>query len=100
MKTIRLMNLIMFGGGLLVAGSRSLAQNRRLLPNNPEQAWAEVEKVHEALRRPGEWEARKPTDEEVAKFQRQIRESARSFADKAREFIQRFPADENVGDAR
>lgn len=33
-------------------------------------------------------------------MQKQIREMAVSYADKAREFIKRFPTNENVGDAR
>jgi peroxiredoxin len=36
----------------------------------------------------------------VSEFQKQIHQTAVSFADKAREFIERFPSNENVGDAR
>jgi thiol-disulfide isomerase/thioredoxin len=71
-----------------------------LLPADPMQAWAEVEKVHQALRAPDEWRAHEPTAEQVAAFQKQVRKTAVSFADKAREFIERFPTNENVGDAR
>ena len=42
----------------------------------------------------------KPTAEQVAEFQKQVRQTAVSFADKAQEFIERFPTNENVGDAR
>jgi thiol-disulfide isomerase/thioredoxin len=72
---------------------------RHVLPDDPTAAWAEVEKMHLALR-PPEWEARKPTAEEVAEFQKQVRKTAFLFADKAREFIERFPTNENIGDAR
>src|SRR5262249_47293420 len=62
--------------------------------------WAEVEKMHEALQPPDEWRTHKPTAEQVAEFQTQIRQSAFLFADKAREFIERFSTNENIGDAR
>ena len=43
---------------------------------------------------------RQPSKEQLAEFQKQVRETALSFADKAREFIERFPTNENAGDAR
>src|SRR5947207_2274331 len=70
------------------------------LPGDPATAWAEVEKVHQALRPPDGWRTAEPKPEEVARFQKQVREMAVSFANKAREFITRFPTNENVGDAR
>lgn len=57
-------------------------------------------KVHEALQPPIEWRTSKPTPEQVEAFQKQVRERAWSFAGKAKEFITRFPTNENVGDAR
>src|SRR6185436_727557 len=57
-------------------------------------------KVHQALRPPGDWPTSKPKPEEVIAFQKQVRDVAVSFSNKAREFIQRFPTNENVGDAR
>jgi thiol-disulfide isomerase/thioredoxin len=73
---------------------------RYTLPNDPAKAWAEVEKVHQALRAPDDWQTHQPTAEQVAAFQKQVRHTATSFADKAREFIERFPTNENIGDAR
>jgi len=70
------------------------------LPGDPATAWIEVEKVHQALRPPDAWRTSAPKPEEAARFQKQVREVAVSFADKAREFIARFPTNENVGDAR
>ena len=52
------------------------------------------------MRPPEEWRTREPKAEEVAGFQKQVREAAEPFANKAREFIERFPTNENVGDAR
>jgi len=71
-----------------------------LLSSDPTTAWAEVEKMHAALRPPEAWRRQKPSAEEVAEFQRKVREVAISFAKKAREFLERFPTNENAGDAR
>lgn len=73
---------------------------RSTLPDQPAKAWAEVEKVHQALRPPGGWRTHQPTAEEIAAFQRLVCERAVSFAHQAREFTERFPTNENVGDAR
>jgi thiol-disulfide isomerase/thioredoxin len=88
--------------GLLIVQPQFFAQekSRYTLPDDPAKAWAEVEKVHQALRPPDDWRSREPTVERVAEFQKQVRQIAVSFADKAQEFIERFPANENVGDAR
>src|SRR5678815_5180644 len=88
--------------GFLFTPSCLLAQekSRHTLPDDPVKAWAEVEKVHQALRPPREWRNQPPTSAQVAEFQKQVRQAAFSFADKAREFIERFPTNENVGDAR
>ncbi len=73
---------------------------RNTLPDDPAKAWAEVEKVYQALRPPDDWRTHPPTSEQVAEFQKRVIQTAVSFADKAREFIVRFPTNENVGDAR
>jgi peroxiredoxin len=88
--------------GLIAAQVRLSAQEgpRHALPGDPSTAWAEVEKMHETLRPPNEWQTHKPTAEQVAEFQTRVRKSALLFADKAREFIERFPTNENIGDAR
>jgi thiol-disulfide isomerase/thioredoxin len=88
--------------GFVATQHQSLAQEkpRHVLPDNPTEAWVEVEKVHQALRAPDDWRAHEPTPEQVAEFQKQVRETAVSFAEKAREFIERFPTNENIGDAR
>jgi len=88
--------------GFLITQLQLLAQekSRYILPDDPTKAWAEVEKVHQALRPPDEWRTHEPTAEQVAQFQERVRQTAGSSADKAREFIERFPTNENVGDAR
>jgi hypothetical protein len=70
------------------------------LPDDPSKAWVEVEKVHQALMPPDDWRTQAPTPRQLAEFQKQVRQTALSFADKAREFIERFPTNENIGDAR
>src|SRR5215212_11222458 len=94
--------IILLVTGFLVTQSLLLAQEkgRHTLPEDPTKAWAEVEKVHQALRAPDEWRTSKPTPEQVAEFQKQVTQNAQAFADKAREFIERFPTNENIGDAR
>src|SRR6185436_10985351 len=93
---------ILFLTATLVTQQQLWAQERprHTLPDDPNKAWAEVQKVHQALRPPDDWRKHEPTAEQVAEFQKQVRQTAGSFADKAREFIERFPTNENVGDAR
>ena len=88
--------------GFLVTQPQVPAQekSRYLLPDDPARAWSEVEKLHEGLRAPDDWRTQAPTVAQVAEFQKQVCETAVAFADKAREFIERFPTNENIGDAR
>ncbi len=88
--------------GILLAKLQSVAQEtpRSNFPDDPAKAWAEVQKAPQALRTPDNWRTHNPTEEQVAEFQKQVRLAAISAADKAREFISRFPKSENVGDAR
>ncbi len=93
--------LLLVGFSAIHAPSQAQEKpHRYTLPDDPAKAWAEVEKVHQALRSPDDWRTRQPKPEEVSEFQKKVRQTAVSFADKAREFIERFPTNENVGDAR
>jgi peroxiredoxin len=96
--------LLALGSSLPVACVAAAAEaghsTEHLLPSDPASAWAEVEKVHRALQPPPSWRSRTPSQDEVAEFQKKVRQDAWAFADKAREFITRFPTNENVGDAR
>src|ERR1700689_2012493 len=91
-----------FLAGILIVGPRLLSQEKspHTLPDDPTKAWAEVEKLQESLRPPNDWQSHEPSPEQVAEFQKQVRQSAVAFADKAQEFLARFPTNENVGDAR
>ena len=100
MKAKSLINLLLIGIVLAVLPVSAQEKTSYRLPGDPVKAWAEVEQVHQALRAPDGWRTHSPTAEEVTEFQKKVRESAISFADKAREFMARFPTDENIGDAR
>jgi len=93
-------SLYVFGIAFLVSQFEMYGQARQTLPDDPTKAWAEVEKVHEALRPPDQWRTNAPTEQQVTAFQKEVPKIAAAFADKAREFIQRFPTNENVHDAR
>lgn len=102
-NTILLVNISI----AMVAGGAELARSAErensasyTLPADPAAAWADVEKVHLALQPPQEWRRHAPEADEVARFQKQVRETALSFANKAQEFIKRFATNENIGDAR
>src|SRR5947209_3250736 len=95
-KFVVLLVAVLIGQPQLFAQEKS----RQTLPDNPDKAWAEVENVHQALRPPDDWRSQAPAAEQIAEFQKRVRQTAASFADKAQEFIERFPTNENVGDAR
>jgi peroxiredoxin len=101
MNTKSLFHLLLLSG-ILATQPQVLAQEkpRYILPDDPAKAWAEVETAPQALRAPDAWRTQAPTAEQVAEFQKQIRKTALSSAEKALEFIERFPTNENVGDAR
>ena len=57
-----LLNVLLLTGFLLEQ-PKLLAQEkpRYTLPDNPPKAWAEVEKVHQALMPPDDWRTQAPT---------------------------------------
>ena len=83
-----------------VAAARADQQDRSTLPDDPEKAWEEVDKIHEILRPPDSFRQGKPDANEVEKFRKQLRASSQEFAGKAREFMRRFPTNENVAESR
>jgi thiol-disulfide isomerase/thioredoxin len=84
---------------VLPAAQQLSAQDkpRYALPDEPSAAWGEVQKALLAMH---EKRAQKPNEEQAIEFQKQMRQIAVSLADKEREFIDRFPTNENVGEAR
>ena len=98
---------LLIGGTVLMAPlcsfpvlAAEVKPTSHLLPDDPSAAWTEVEKVHQALRAPNSWRSTTPTLEQVAAFRKTVRQEAWAFASKAREFIARFPTNENIADAR
>ena len=63
-------------------------------------AWAKVEPSIRTLSPPPEWRTQPPKPEEVAAFQKKLIESAHKLVGDARDFLRRFPTNENAGDAR
>jgi len=100
MNTSRVTYLLLMAGFLINQLRAQEKAGHYTLPDDATKAWVEVEKVHQALRPPEDWQTKEPKAEQLAEFQKQVRETALSFADKAREFIERFPTNENAGDAR
>jgi peroxiredoxin len=90
--------------GLCLVASTSSAQEKQvqrpMLPDDPAAAWSQVQEVHRALRPPDDWRPRQPSAEQITEFQNKVRELAVAYARKAREFVERFPTNEHVGDAR
>src|SRR5207302_981308 len=68
-----------------VAAAPADQQDRSTLPDDPEKAWEEVDKIHEILRPPDSFRQGKPDANEVEKFRKQLRASSQEFAGKARE---------------
>lgn len=71
-----------------------------ILPENPEKAWAEVQQMFYSFVPPRDWQTLPPKPEQIAEFQKKVREAALSYANKACDFVARFPNNENAGDAR
>ena len=103
---MRRRTILFMGTALLVGEAAMWAQTpsgsprRYVLPDEPAQAWAEVDKVHQTLKAPDAWQTNTPSPAEITRFQKEIREKAWSFAERAQEFIERFPTNENLTDAR
>ena len=70
------------------------------LPDNPALAWDELEKLRPSLLPPRNWRTQSPSEVQIAEFQKQVRAAALGVSAKTREFILRFPKDENLGEAR
>jgi thiol-disulfide isomerase/thioredoxin len=82
------------------AGRSEAAEATVALSANPVSAWADLERGYGAMRPPTSWQGKTPRPGEVTGFQKLIRTSATTYAAKAKEFINRFPTNEHVGDVR
>lgn len=70
------------------------------LPDQENEAWKQVLESTNPPLPPGEWNQRKPTNEEYAAFRLKMGESAAKAADLAKEFAARFPDSTHVRDAK
>ena len=71
-----------------------------LLSDNEDAAWRQVQDATTPPLPPGDWNLRKPTDEEYAAFRLKMGESAAAAADRAREFATRFPNNTHASEAK
>lgn len=76
------------------------AARPKLLPDNPDAAWAIVEAEGKPPGPPAEWKGRQPTSEEVKAFRQKKAIGSGVAADKAREFFQRFKDHPKAPEAR
>ncbi len=71
-----------------------------LLPDDAAEAWKVVTAAMQPPLPPAEWNQKQPTEEEVSKFKASMAIAAGHAADKAAEFVVRFPADAHASEAR
>jgi thiol-disulfide isomerase/thioredoxin len=76
------------------------ASAARLLPEDPDKAWAIVEAEGKPPGPPAEWKGRQPTSDEVKAFRKQKATGSGIAADKAREFFERFKDHPKAVEAR
>ena len=65
-----------------------------------DKAWQELVQATEPPPPPAEWQAKQPSPEEMAKYQKSMSEMAGSAADKAKDFYTRFPQHARVAEAK
>ncbi|MBL9174110.1 MAG: TlpA family protein disulfide reductase [Verrucomicrobiales bacterium] len=70
------------------------------LSEKEDDAWKQVMESTNPPLPPGEWNQKKPTDEEYAAFRLQMGEAAAKSADLAKEFASRFPDSAHARDAK
>jgi len=65
-----------------------------------DKAWREVESVSKPPAPPAEWQAKRPSPEEIAKFRDKQKELVVIAADKARDFYTKYPQHPKAADAK
>lgn len=74
------------------AGRPNLVATPSVTTSDPaDAAWAELEKLSEVPPPPAEWQAKRPSNEEIAAYRVRAREAMAAAADKARGFYTQFP---------
>lgn len=72
----------------------------KLLPDDADAAWAEVQKALNPPTPPKEWNEKQPSPEEIGKFKLEMGKAAGVAADKAKEFHTRFPEHDQAATAK
>jgi thiol-disulfide isomerase/thioredoxin len=68
--------------------------------SDADKAWKEVEKATRPPMPPAEWQAQRPTEEQMTEFRAKQSALAGEAADKAKDFYTRFPDNAKAADAR
>jgi len=76
------------------------AATAKLLPDDADAAWKVVEDALTPPAPPKEWNEKQPSQEEIAKFRLEMGKFAGVAADKAKEFLTRFPKHEKAEKAK
>src|SRR5262249_7442318 len=71
-----------------------------VVPDDPAIAWKQLLKLQWDLVVPEDGQKQKQTPEQTADHQKQVRQMAAGLTAAAREFLERFPSDENAKEAR
>jgi thiol-disulfide isomerase/thioredoxin len=102
MNTFR--KLILTAIAFTVVGAAQAENSQTNLPaaSTPEAtaAWKEFKKTSTPLPSPGEWQMKRPTQEQVQAFHLVQAAHAAAAADAAKDFYKRFPSDPNAGFAK
>lgn len=73
---------------------------KNLLPDDAEAAWKALLEATKPPLPPAEWNQKKPSEEEFAAFRKKMGEFAGLAADKAKEFVTRFPESKELDTAK
>jgi thiol-disulfide isomerase/thioredoxin len=98
-KTIGAALCLLMTGASLVAGR---AEDRKgpELPADAKAAWAVVSKAATPPTEPAEWNQKAPTEDELKAFRDKRMKAAGDGADLVKAFVEKFPQDGHVGEAK
>jgi len=83
-----------------VDGGTSAPEKKQLLPDDDTKAWTEVQGAAKLPPTPTEWRTKQPSRDEVQAFRTKQADAASAAADKAIEFLTRFPTSSHALEAR
>ena len=82
------------------AATASAPTTAAKIPESEDAAWKWVQEATQPPMPPGDWNQKKPTEEEYAAFRLKMGQSAGIAADRAREFSTRFPQSTHAKEAQ